>query len=628
MANQDDIEKLLGNDREYPPPTEAANWGVADWSEAYRQAEDEAVYWDRIARDRTWLRPYESVREGQWPDVRWFTGGVTNITLDCLDRHILQGRGEQVAYIALTEQGIDRRLTYRELSEEVDRLARGLAAMGVSRGDRVILYMPLIWQGVAAMLATARIGAIHSVVYAGLGATALRTRIEQAQAKIVLAADITWRRGKAVPLLPVVAEAIEGVPSVQRTLVLRRQPDTVLPSGIEDWQGWFSQSHPLVPVAPMDAEDPLFILFTSGTTGTPKGALFVHGGYGVGVPQLLRQAIAYQPGDVFWCMSDIGWIVGHSLIVYGPLIAGMTTVMREGAPDYPDPDTVWDTIERYSVTKLYTAPTTVRMLRKLGEEHALKHDLSRLKLVACAGEPLNPEAWRWLHDEVGQGRLAVVDNWWQTETAAPTIGTWPTMPARPGKAGKPFPGVGAEVVGPDGRERLPGQGGSLILTRPMPQMFRDVWGNHARFLEYFSPVPGAYLSGDVAVKDADGYFEMLGRADDVLNVAGHRIGTADVESALVSHPAVAEAAAVGIPDPLKGEAIVAYVLLRRGYQSAEEMARELVDHVRHELGPIATPAAIRFPEKLPKTRSGKIMRRVVKAWELGQDPGDLTTLDE
>ncbi len=628
MAEHEDIEKFLDNTIQYAAPEALLSQSIEPWEKAYQDALNGNRYWDQVAQCRTWLKPYTQVTEGQWPQVRWFLNGVTNITLDCLDRHINEGRGDQIAYIALTEQGLERQLTYQELMDEVDRIARGLSALGITQGDRVIIYMPLVWQGIVAMLATARIGAIHSVVYAGLGASALRNRIEQAEAKAVLTADVTYRRGKAISLLPMVEAALKDVPGVAHTVILRRQPESILLPSTLDWAQWFSQDHPRVPVAAMQSEDPLFILFTSGTTGSPKGALFVHGGYSVGVPQLLQQSIAYQPGDIFWCMSDIGWIVGHSLIVYGPLISGMTTVIREGAPDFPQPDTVWDTIERYHITKVYTAPTAVRMLRKFGEEYAVKHQLDSLKLVACAGEPLNPEAWRWLHDDVGHGRFAVVDNWWQTETAGPTIGTWPTMAARPGKAGKPFPGVDARIVDAMGQDRPPNQGGALILTRPLPQMFRDVWGNHARYEEYFETVPGSYLSGDVAVLDTDGYYEMLGRADDVLNVAGHRIGTADIESALVSHPAVAEAAAVGVPDPLKGESIVAYVLLRPSHQADPAMERVLIHHVRQELGPIATPSAIRFADKLPKTRSGKIMRRVVKAWELGQDPGDLTTLDD
>lgn len=395
-----------------------------------------------------------------------------------------------------------------------------------------------------------------------------------------------------------------------------------------DWEEWFSQAHPDVAVAEMYAEDPLFILFTSGTTGTPKGAVFVHGGYGVAVPELLKQSTALQSDDVLWCMSDIGWIVGHSIIVYGPLINGITAVIREGAPDFPVDDAVWDTIERYGVTKVYTAPTALRMLRKLGNVHARNHKLDSLKMVVCAGEPLNPEVWRWLHDDIGQGHLVVVDNWWQTETGGPTLGTWPNMPVRMGKAGYPFPGFDAAVVGSDGRPRDPGHGGVLILTRPMPQMFRGVWGSRERYLDYFRAIPGSYLTGDVAVQDEAGYLEILGRSDDVVNVAGHRIGPAEVESAFVSHEAVAEAAAIGIPDALKGEAIVVYVMLRSGWEADDVTATILSAHVRKELGPIATPQAIRFPEKLPKTRSGKIMRRVVKAWELGKDPGDLTTLDE
>lgn len=620
-----DIDTFLNDKEEYPSPIPDGG----PWEDVLAQA-DSGDYWDEVARQRTWLTPYQSVRRGTWPDVRWFEEGTTNITLDCLDRHIRDGQGHRVAYIALNEQGESTSITYTELLQQVEHIASGLADLGVKRGDRVIIYFPLIWQGIACMLACARMGAIHSVVYAGLGAMALRTRIEQSGAHVVLAADVSWRRGKAIPLLPIVQDAVASLQGVERVIVLRRLQETRVPQDnrFMDWNQWLSKPRPSLPVAEMKSEDPLFILFTSGTTGQPKGAVFVHGGFSVGVPQYLKQSIGFEADDVFWCMSDIGWIVGHSLIVYGPLILGLTTVIREGVPDFPQQDVVWDIIERYQVTKLYLAPTVVRMLRKMGEHLAYRHNLQALRLVACAGEPLNPEAWRWLFHTVGKETMAVVDNWWQTETAAPTIGTGPTMAVRVGRTGKPFPGVRVRIVKDDGTNQSPRNGGRLVLTEPLPQMFRDVWGDHSRYLEYFNEVPGHYLSGDVAAYDDDGYIEMLGRADDVINVAGHRIGTADVESALITHPAVVEAAAIGVPDPIKGQTIVVYVMVRDGIAKTDDLIQALVKHVRQELGPIGAPSAVRFPDKLPKTRSGKIMRRVVKAWELNQDPGDLTTLDE
>lgn len=625
----DHIDSYLHENTNYPPPRHILNLPIDSYETVREKAQDIERYWREIARQRTWIKPFTTVKTGTWPEVQWFADGTTNITLDCLDRHQKEGRSSRVAFIALTEDGQERHVTYQQLTDEVDRVSRGLKALGVSRGDRVIIYMPLILEGIVGMLACARIGAIHSVVYAGLGHSALRTRVVDSGAKIILAADITSRRGKSIPLRPIVERAMENVaPQPQIVMLQRETPGASLPSNMVDWDAWFAKDHPPAPVEEMNAEDPLFILYTSGTTGSPKGAVFVHGGYSVGTPHLLTQAIAYQPGERYWCMSDIGWIVGHSMIVYGPLISGMTTLIREGAPDYPSPGTVWDIVEKYQINKIYTAPTVIRMLRRFGEQYAVGHDLSSLKMVNCAGEPLNPEAWLWFYQTVGKGQIGLVDNWWQTETAAPTIGTWPTMNVRPGRAGFPFPGAGARIVDSSGNDQPADQGGQLLLTEPMPQMFRDVFGHHERYLAYFNPYPGYYLSGDVATRDQDGYIEVIGRADDVLNVAGHRIGTADVESALVSHHDVAEAGVIGIPDPLKGESIIAYLLLRNGAVPSEELEKDIISHVRQELGPIATPAGLRFPDKLPKTRSGKIMRRLLKAWELGQDPGDLSTLEE
>ena len=510
----------------------------------------------------------------------------------------------------------------------VCRFANGLKSLGVVKGDRVVIYMPLTIEGAVAMLACARLGAIHSVVYAGLGHTALRDRIVDAQAKVVIAGDVGFRRGKTVALKAIVDEAVDKLEFVEKVVVYSR-------TGVElngpreiDFNELLKFS-PHCPAEEMDAEDPLFLLYTSGSTGKPKGVVHVHGGYMVGTTYHLANYYDVGDRDIFWCTSDIGWVVGHSYIVYAPLCAGVTTLFREGAIDYPNPGVAWEIVERYGVTKMFTAPTALRMFMRYGESYPAAHDLTSLRVIACAGEPLNPEAWRWAQTHLaGDGRWGyVIDNWWQTELGGPTLGTPATMAMRPGKCGVAMPGTEADVLDENGKSASAGVGGRLVLKRPFPHMLRTVWRDPARYERDWQVIPGCYVTGDVAMKDKDGYIAVLGRYDDVLNVAGHRIGTAEVESALVSHPAVAEAAAIGVPDPMKGETIKVFVQVRADHVASEVLAAALIEHVRRELGPIATPSSLEFVASLPKTRSGKILRRFLKAKEAGVDAGDVSTME-
>ncbi len=614
-----------------PPPALVETAQVPDYDALYaRAAADPEGFWAEVARELEWDRGWERTLEWDGVTARWFVGGRCNITVNCLDRHLHGPKADKTALLWLGEDGTERRFTYAEFARLVGKFASGLKELGIGKGDRVCIYMPLTPEGMAAMLACARLGAIHSVTYAGIGAGALRARIEDAGARAVITADVGYRRGKAIPLKPIVDEALAGLAGIERVIVWRRDPASPPARGPRevDLAELLKGASPRCEPVLVDAEDPLFLLYTSGTTGRPKGPLYVHGGYGVGVAYYTRIAYDFKDDDLYWCTSDIGWIVGHSSMVYGPLLNGMTILVREGAPDFPDPGVFWRIVERYGVTSIFTAPTTLRMFMKFGEAHPAAHDLSSLRLLICAGEPLNPEAWWWAYRHLLRERGQLCDNWWQTETAAPTIGTLPSMAAKPGWAGKALPGYRAEVVDRAGAPVPPNTGGLLTLRNPWPQMMRTIWNDPARYAEYWNTIPGAYLAGDVAVRDEDGYIMVLGRADDVLNVAGHRIGTADVESALVSHPAVAEAGVIGKPDPVKGEAIKAFVTLRAGREPSDALRAELVEHVRRELGPIATPADLAFIDRLPKTRSGKIMRRVLKAQELGLDPGDLTTIEE
>ncbi len=594
-----------------------------------RSLADPDGFWGEWAQRMAWFTPWEKVMEWNYPDHRWFVGGRTNITLNALDRHADGANRNKLALIWIGEDGSERKLTYYELRQTVSRLASGLRSLGVTCGDRVVLYLPLTVEGVVSMLACARLGAIHSVVYAGMGVGALRDRIVDAGAHVVIAGDVGFRRGKAVDLRSIVEQAIEGLP-LRHLLWLQRGPQHPLRPPEVDFATLLAQSKPDVDPVPVDAEHPLYILYTSGSTGKPKGVVHVHGGYMVGTSYHLRHMYDVKDNDVFWATSDIGWVVGHSYIVYAPLVEGVTSVLREGAPDWPDPGVFWKCVEQYGVNVLFTAPTAVRMFMKYGARFVEPYDLRTLRLVAVAGEPLNPEAMRWAHKHlIGEGKHGfIADNWWQTELGGPTIATPIVAAARPGAAGLPLPGVEAAVVDEHGVAVPRGKGGLLVLKRPFPHMMRTIWGSHSRYEQYWNEIPHCYAAGDVASWDEQGYISVLGRSDDVLNVAGHRIGTADVESALITHPSVAESAVIGIPDPLKGEAIKAFVVLRIGVEASDAQRSSIVEHVRHELGPIAAPSQVTFTEKLPKTRSGKIVRRLLKAQELGQNPGDLSTLEE
>jgi acetyl-CoA synthetase len=627
------IEKFSSQQSEYPAPKIVAeNARLQDARAEYlRWKQNPDQFWAEEAEKFVWTEKWRTVSKFDGTFHEWFAGGKTNITLNALDRHANSERRNVAAFIWLGEDGSERIVTYDQLLRMVNRFANGLKSLGVAKGDRVVIYMPLTIEGVVSMLACARIGAIHSVVYAGLGHAALRDRIIDAGAKIVITGDVGFRRGKATPLKSITDEAVADLEFVEKIVVYsRRAPKIEFVSAREiDFDDLLKFSDKC-DAEVMDSEDVLFVLYTSGTTGKPKGVVHVHGGFMVGTTYHLETFFDVNRRDVFWCTSDIGWIVGHSYIVYAPLCAGVTTLFREGAIDFPHQGIAWEIVEKYGVSKMFTAPTALRFFMRFGEEIPAKYDLTSLRQISCAGEPLNPEAWEWSQKNLcGDGRWGyVVDNWWQTELGAPTIATPPTLPMRSGKAGIALAGVEASVVDAEGNDVAPNVGGRLVLRRPFPHMMRTVWNDSARYERMWKQIEGCYVSGDVAMIDEDGYIQVLGRADDVLNVAGHRIGTADVESALVSHPAVAEAAVIGIPDEIKGESIVGFVQLRHGHEDSASLSASLVEHVRRELGPIATPSKINVVSALPKTRSGKIMRRYLKALETGTDAGDLSTLEE
>ena len=630
MGGDKDLNLLKVN--EVINPKEECKKGAHfnDYGELYRWSlQNREKFWEKVASELHWFKKWDKVLEWKYPYAKWFVGGKTNICYNCLDRNIEKGLRNKVALLYVNEREEERKLTYGELRELVGRLAQALKDLGVKKGDRVLIYMPNTPEAAIAMLACARIGAIHSVVFAGFSKEALRVRIEDAQPKAVITATHTIRRGKEIELLETARAAIQGYSFIKHLIVWDRRGNTPLKENEREFYTLIRETKEIAPAEVMDAEDPLFILYTSGTTGKPKGVLHTTGGYMVGTYVTTLWDFNVDPqSDVYWCTADVGWITGHSYIVYGPLLNGMTTVMFEGAPNYPDPGIWWRIVERYRVNIFYTAPTAIRMFMRYGEEYPKKYDLSSLRVLGSVGEPINPEAWEWYYRVIGGEKCPVVDTWWQTETGMHMILTWPHMKAKPGYAGKPFFTVEVDVVDKNGNPLPPNHVGLLVIKNPWPSMLRTVWGNPERYEKYWNIVPGYYCPEDLASKDEEGYITILGRADDVLNVAGHRIGTAEVESALLEHPAVAESAVIGKPDEIKGQRIKAFVVLKLGYTPSEELKEEIRKTVREVLGPIAVPDEIEFVEKLPKTRSGKIMRRLLRAKELGLEVGDLSTLED
>ena len=610
--------------------------GFSDFASLYQWSiQNPETFWDDMAQRLVdWYAPYEQVLDdSNAPFFKWFTGGKINVVHNAIDRHATGPNRDKTAIIWEAEQGETVRYSYAELASVVNRFANVLKHEGVQKGDRVTIYMSRVPELVVAMLAVVKIGAMHSVVYGGFSTEALQSRIMDAQSRVLITGDGGWMNNKIVELKKITDEAVERAADVvQRVIVFRRTGhDVPMTPGRDVW--W----HDLMalpgmdePCATeqMDAEDPMFMLYTSGTTGTPKGLVHTCGGYQVQVAATLHFTFDIKPDDVYWCAADPGWITGHSYIVYGPLMLGATQVMYEGAPSYPDPGRWWQVAERYGVTILYTAPTAIRGLMRWGDEHPNKYDLSKLRLLGSVGEPINPEAWRWYHSVIGKGRCPIMDTWWQTETGAFMITPNPTTPLKPGSGTTPFLGIEADVVNDEGNPASADDDGLLVIKKPWPSMLRTIYNDPDRYVQqYWSRIPGMYIAGDAARKDSDGYYWVIGRIDDVIKVSGYRLGTAEVESALVSHPAVAEAAAIGLPHELKGNAIHTFVILRQGFTGSPELENELRQHVGKELGPIARPEAITFVAGLPKTRSGKIMRRVLKSRALGLPEGDLSTLE-
>lgn len=627
----DKIETLLKESRTYHPTAKTRDAAyIKDYETEYQKSiADPEAFWSAEAKQLEWFTPWDKVLDWDYPWVKWFVGARCNITYNCLDRHIKTWRRNKVALIWVGEDNQERIFTYGELSRQVNRCANALKKLGLQTGDRVTIYLPKIPEQVIAMLACARIGIIHSVVYSGFSAPALASRVNDAEAKVVITADVGFDRGKPIQVKTVVDEALKTCPSVNHVIVVRRQTQSIpltAPKEI-DWGEWIQGERSQCDAEPLDAETPLYILYTSGTTGRPKGVVHVHGGYMVGTYTTTKYVFDLKDDDVYFCVADPGWVTGHSYIVYGPLLNGATILAAEGKPDYPNPGRWWDLIERYGVSIFYTTPTAIRLLMRYGEDWPKKFDLSTLRILGSVGEPINPEAWEWFHRAAGEDK-PIMDTWWQTETGSILITPLPTVPLKPGSATRPFLGIEADVVDREGNSLPANAGGFAVIKKPWPSMMRTIYKDPERYKTYWNTIPNCYTAGDVCHKDSDGYMWFMGRADDVIKVAGNRLGTAEVESALVSHPAVAEAAVIGKPHKTVGESIKAFIILKQGEQESAELIQSIKDQVLKELGKIGVPSEIDIVTSLPKTRSGKIMRRVLKAKELGQDPGDISTIEE
>ncbi len=635
---QVDIESVLKEERVFAPAKEfsgkAQIKSLPEYEKIYQQAHDDPEgFWASMAKELDWFKPWEKVLEWNPPFAKWFVGGRTNIAHNCLDRHLTSARKNKAAIIWEGEPGDERILTYQALHREVCKFANVLKGIGVKAGDRIAIYMPMVPELPIAMLACARIGATHSVVFGGFSADALRDRINDAQAKVVVTADGGYRRGGEIPLKKAVDEAIQQTPSIDHVVVYRRtgSPVHMEPGRDHWWHELMENAAEECAAEALDAEHPLYILYTSGTTGRPKGIVHTTGGYMVGTYLTSKWVFDLKEEDTYWCTADIGWVTGHSYIVYGPLANGATSLMYEGAPNWPEWDRFWRIVDKYQVNVFYTAPTAIRAFIRAGEQWPRKHKLTSLRLLGTVGEPINPEAWMWYHRVIGKERCPIVDTWWQTETGMIMITPLPGATAtKPGSATRPFPGIVADVVTRDGQSVPPNAGGYLVIKRPWPAMLRTIYGDPERYKQqYWSEIPDVYFTGDGARRDENGYFWIMGRVDDVVNVAGHRLGTMEVESALVSHPLVAEAAVVGRPDEIKGQAIAAFVTLESGRTVTDDLKQELRQHVAKEIGAFARPDDIRFTDALPKTRSGKIMRRLLREIAAGSEVrGDVTTLED
>ncbi|ABF42521.1 acetyl-coenzyme A synthetase [Candidatus Koribacter versatilis Ellin345] len=637
-ATHSNIDSILQENRKFEPPAEFSRHAhiksLEEYEKLYKQAADDPEgFWAEVAKELHWFKPWTKVLEWDAPWAKWFVGAEANLSYNCLDRHVLGGRRHKAAFIWEGEPGDVRTLTYQQLWLEVQKFANVLLDLGIKKGDRVAIYMGMVPELPVAMLACARIGATHSVIFGGFSANALVDRITDQQAVAVITQDGSWRRGNEVKLKVAVDEALEKCPTVKHVVVYKRTASAINMKEGRDhwWHDLMAKAKDHCPAEPLDAEHPLYILYTSGTTGKPKGIVHTTGGYAVGTYYTTKMVFDLKEDDTFWCTADIGWVTGHSYIVYGPLQTGATTVMYEGAPNFPDLDRFWALVAKHKVTVFYTAPTAIRTFMKWGAEYPNRHDMSTLRLLGSVGEPINPEAWMWYRDVIGKDRCPIVDTWWQTETGAIMISPLPgAIATKPGSATKPLPGIIAEVVTRAGEKVPLGSGGFLVIKKPWPSMMRTIYGDPERYKhQYWSDIPGVYFTGDGAREDKDGYFWIMGRVDDVLNVSGHRLSTMEIESALVAHPKVAEAAVVGRPDEMKGQAVSAFVTLESGSKPSPELKEELRAWVAKEIGSMAKPDDIRFTDTLPKTRSGKIMRRLLRELATGGDvKGDTTTLED